>query len=785
MELLIELTSIADLRESGWFRGRARSVADPANARELDFAGELPIVGVVPPGFPLREGMPYLAQGELSRHERYGPQVNLGKRPQRLERVERLISLDGLDSYLYRMKRVLDDQCDAQDKPRLNIGPKRLRDAVQLYRGDVLSVLREDPARVAREVSGWSLAQAEGLGGVLRENEADERVIVELATLGANGALSASQQARLFEKHGRSAPGVVAADPYGLIEELDGFGWSRAELLAANLGWPGSKPARLAAALREVVLSERREGHTYTGRSSVLGAAVRLTGQPRWQCSEMLAISSSLIEDDRGRVFLAFLYSAEVNTAAAAVKANQRGRRSYRTLEADAPIVQGLNDLQRQAFELAMGGGWMTLTGGPGRGKTHTCRAVIAGLLARGRRPELLAPTGRAAARMSELTGRSAQTIHRFLQATDDKGREDVTDYIIDECSMIDVELFARFLKSLRPRQNLILVGDPDQLPPVGPGRPFLDLLNSAAVAGVHLDQVMRTDRRGLIGAAGAVNDRSANKNQIIEQLGIVASDGADGSFGWLRAEGEAAEVIILEAVAELLENGAAPDDIQVIVPRNGYRATGEPPVLSTRRLNRLLGPLLNRGGELLEAAAAGDPLRAGERVMQLKNSTQLEARGAPPGSFVAVMNGEIGRVLGMDERKGAAKLAVDFGPEPGSSLPRVVSLPAKRNDLASCYAATAHKFQGSEARHIVIAFDRSGGPILDRSWLYTAITRASSSCLLVAPADVVGACVSRPPRVVDRRTTTLEKITNKLSESSKVAAVFADGQVEGSQSAA
>jgi exodeoxyribonuclease V alpha subunit len=391
--------------------------------------------------------------------------------------------------------------------------------------------------------------------------------------------------------------------------------------------------------------------------------------------------------------------------------------------------VPGLNAKQSEAFHLAMKKGICVITGGPGRGKTHILKKIVQGLDKRHRRSQILCPTGKAAARASELTFSSARTIHHWLYKTQGKLQQEIDTFILDECSMIDLPLFARFVKTLGEQHSLIMVGDVDQLPAVGPGKVFLDIIESGLVPAVRLTEIMRTDQLGIIEAADIVN---VGSDYAIQEIELIS----DKSFLWHNLEGEDAQERVLTMVKFQLDAGVDPDDIQIICARNGYKSMASL-ILSNRELNYKVSSLLNAsrkdvGNDLL--------LRPNDRVMNLKNK-HLKNFAADREENEFCANGETGKIIEVSKTHYKAKF--DQG---------VFRFSKTEDNLIQGYAATCHKFQGSEADHVIIVFDRTASAVLDRSWLYTAITRAAVSCNVIAPEKVFKKAIEKPSKISLRR---------------------------------
>jgi exodeoxyribonuclease V alpha subunit len=748
----IELIKIfVENEDSGWFSGSCRAIPDPDRDRKLDFPGEMQISGV----FKYKaEGVPYRINAELGEFRRR-PQLTItkGTIP---ERIEGLIDLDGVDRYLDFIKRAIDDKRSLLKLKPAGIGPVKLRGLVNQYGLESIKIAREDPEKVADETKGWTVEKAVILSEELVEHIESEMTMVELTTLGANRALSAKNREALLDKYGMTAPDHVRTDPYALIEELRGYGFAKADTLATmNLLWPESSPARITAGSHEALRTNERDGHCYIATTNLIINASILTGQPKTYHKALLEIDADVFHDGR------FCYSRKIKEAEDAVVElvkfqSDRVRHPERVTKDDRDISDSLNTLQREAFVEAIKGGFLVITGGPGRGKTHTCKSIIQALNNRSLQVLILAPTGRAASRAAELTGSSALTIHSYLKRKElGQSFDEINTFLIDESSMIDIFLMASFLKSLSKNQNCIFIGDCDQLPAVGPGSPFYSVIESGIIESVRLTEIMRTDKRGLIEAAQIVN---SGLQGSADRLRVISCD----SFQYLNAKGGEARSVVISLVERLTKEGTPAESIQIITATNGYKSYApEPRPMTNRDFNLELGSILNPDGERTKAKGKGDPLSTGDRIMNLVNNSSQKFENKPNGPL---MNGEIGTVIGINIKELATKKP-DGTHKEALSLKcdfdgRIVLKKMNADDIVQCFAATCHKFQGSESPVVIVVFDQSASRIIDRSWLYTAITRASSKCFLVAPSKSINHAVSTESKLKSRRSFLLDRLT-------------------------
>ncbi len=390
------------------------------------------------------------------------------------------------------------------------------------------------------------------------------------------------------------------------------------------------------------------------------------------------------------------------------------------------------SDLQREAIETAATSKMMAVTGGPGTGKTTILKGILDLYHQMGLTVLLAAPTGRAAKRLYEVTGEPASTIHRLLEANIEPTTGNMAFFhdedaplrcdavIVDEASMVDVLLMSSLLRAVPERARLILVGDPDQLPPVGPGFPFYDMLRSGAVPTVRLTKIFRQAQKSLI----VTNAHKVNQGQAPE-LGRVDSD-----FFFLRRRSEQAVVqTVCELCSTRLPNnmGIAPEEIQVLSPsRKGNAGTVE--------LNRALQNALNPQSPGKMERKRGDfSFREGDRVMQIRNNYDIlwkKRDGSAAGA--GVFNGDIGTIVSIDPEQ--ETITVDFDEK------YVEYTFDMLNELELAYAMTVHKSQGSEYRAVILAAWGGSPYLLTRSILYTAITRARQMLIIVGREEVVAA---------------------------------------------
>ncbi|MCL6609800.1 MAG: ATP-dependent RecD-like DNA helicase [Geminicoccaceae bacterium] len=597
------------------------------------------------------------------------------------------------------------------------LGPKTAAKLVARF-GEVLpEVLERSPERLA-EVKGLPRGLAERLVAAWRSHRAGRDLLLFLHAHGVGLARARA----VLEAWGEDAFERVTRDPYALAREVPGVGFRTADTLARRLGIEEAAPVRLVGALEEVLRRAAEDGHTTLDRPTLIEEARALLDgvAPDLELALDRAIAEGLLvatpEDGGSWIQLPELARAEEAIARelarlAAVPLGWRFADPEATLEL-ALAKLGLEPApgQRAALRAALSSKLLIVTGGPGTGKTTLVRAILAALEEPGLRVALAAPTGRAAKRLSESTGREARTLHRLLEAEPGRGFRrhrgrplECDLLIVDEVSMVDTLLMRATLEALPDGAALLLVGDADQLPSVGPGQVLADLLESGRVPTVRLAEIFRQAAE-----SGIVrNAHRIHRGELPEFS--RGEDPAGDFFGIKASSGEEAAARIVELVVERIPERFGLDpwaDIQVLSPVNRGPA-------GVRELNRLLQARLNPApADAIERA--GQRLGVGDKVMQLANDYERE-----------VYNGDLGRITAIDRAGRTVEVVFD-----GRPLTYGFD---ELEALAPAFAATVHKAQGSEYPAVVLALCRAHGRMLTRRLLYTAVTRARRLVVLVA----------------------------------------------------
>lgn len=586
------------------------------------------------------------------------------------------------------------------------IGPALAARLVERFGRETLDVIATQSARL-REVSGIGKQRAESIAEAVRQRRVEAETMSFLHALGMGPATARE----ILRKYGQDAPRVVRDDPYIVAEHIRGIGFRTADRIAASLGIAGDDLRRVQGGVLHLIGKAVDDGHVFATRDQ-LRAGLEQLDVPNDALDDALRQlrSRELVTLDGEAIYPPLLYRAEVQVAEALASLATRPRTKLPSMTHDPT----LSETQRSAVEASLGTHLLVLTGGPGTGKTTTVRAIVAAHAALDRRVALCAPTGRAAKRLGEAAGREAKTIHRLLEWNPATGHfnrgtgspldEDLV--LVDEASMLDIRLASQLLTAVPHTATLVLVGDIDQLPPVGPGQPLRDLIASRVCETVRLHEVFRQAQQSAI-VRGA---HSVLDGQLPETT--PRGTKADGDL-FLIAEKRADR--ILERLVQALKRmsvayGFDPlGDVQVMTPmRRGP--------LGTHNLNDVLQNAFNPTTD----DGAPSAFRTGDKVMQLRNDYDKE-----------VYNGDLGEVVRIEG--GTTQVRFDE---------KVVQYGADELDaITLAYACTVHKVQGSEFPAAVIVMHNSHFMLLNRALLYTALTRAKELVVLIGdPAAIARA---------------------------------------------
>lgn len=597
------------------------------------------------------------------------------------------------------------------------IGPVMASRLVDRFGLDTLEVIEQQPEKLT-EVSGIGRHRAARIQRAWREQQGVREVMIFLQGQG----ITFGQALKIHRAYGNKAAAIVRSNPHRLAEDIVGFGFLTADRIAARLGVAPDSPARAAAGLLHVLTQAESQGHVYLPRDKAIRDAAGLLEQPPEGVEtalEHLIEAGKVIRDhpiparNEESIYRPRLFEAETSIAIRVrdlVSGGQtRVPRHWQPDLADFERRQGieLSALQRDAVGRSLTANILVITGGPGTGKTTLTRAVVDLLGRQGQRISLAAPTGRAAKRLAEATELDARTLHRLLEF-DPRGNEfkrhaqrplesDVV--IVDEASMLDCALAWHLLEALPAGCRLILIGDVDQLPSVGPGRVLADLIESRVLPVIRLEEVFRQASRSLI---------VANAHRIRRgQMPRFETDRPVDFYYIERQQPEEILSTIDHLVSERIPRGFGLDpraDIQLLAPmRRG--------LVGVEQLNSRLQDLL--AAEAPPVEVTGSRFRLGDRVMQIRNNYDLE-----------VFNGDIGRISGAADD--SEELLVDFdGREVAYPLPDI-------DQLVLAYACSIHKAQGSEYPCVILPLHSQHYIMLQRNLLYTAVTRGRQLVIVV-----------------------------------------------------
>ena len=667
--------------------------------------------------------LPYIAPGEMISaegswvtHAQHGRQF-------KIEQSNRLLptSADGIYEYL-------------AGSTVKGIGPATAALIVDRFKEKSLDILEMHPEKLA-EIKGISLTKAKDLSASFKKQAGVRRLTEFLCAYGIKPLVAL----KLYRSYGSAALETVHENPYIISASHIGASFAEADNLALELGIEGDSINRISAAVLFELQHNSGNGHCFIPRDKLIAATSQLISVPADLVSDAidsLSENGGLVCDKVANLnvcYLTELYEAETYTAERLKSMVGLKTKSSANIERLITKLESLYDisyapLQKQSIELALNNRILVITGGPGTGKTTILKGILSLYDELELETLLAAPTGRAAKRMSELTGREASTIHRLLGAKMAEDGETVVfskhegdplncdALVLDECSMVDITLMSSLLKALKPGCRLVLVGDADQLPSVGPGNVFSDIIRSQTVPTVRLTEIFR--QKG--------DSRIVRNAHMINSGEHPDFEANTGDFFRLRRlkGGTAVETIVELCARRLPENMKIPSaSIQVLSPtRKGE--TG------TVNLNKRLQAALNPPSESKKEKLFGEAVfRVGDRVIQTKNNydTIWKTKGGVSGA--GVYNGDIGTIAQIDSI--TETLTVDFEDKLATYSFEML------NELEHAWALTVHKSQGSEYRAVVLALSGDVQMLLTRGVLYTAVTRAKELLIMVGDDNI------------------------------------------------
>ncbi len=605
------------------------------------------------------------------------------------------------------------------------VGESTAQAIVQTFGMETLDVLEKEPARLV-EVPGIGQIRAQTIGASYGAQLGLRDIMLGLQKYG----VTIGQAMKLYKIYGELCLAKIEENPYRLIDDVEGIGFKTADAIARNGGVEPDAPYRLRAGLKYTLQWARQEGHTYLPREKLVEVAAGLLQAdiaPVERTLTELLLEGQLIQEQlpgEDGIFLPGMFRTEQDCALRLLRLQGqsaldnpffRPKAQIARLEQQLDIT--LAPAQRQAVELALKAGALVITGGPGTGKTTILRFVITLLEEMGTEYALCAPTGRAAKRMGEATGRDASTIHRLLEYSYGEGGfgrnaentllADVV--IVDEMSMVDVPLMAALLRALAPGTRLIMVGDSDQLPSVGPGNVLRDMVDSGQIPVVRLTEIFRqSGRSAIVTNAHRINEGQMPILEGLEDFGFEPMEEQEAVIRRLIAlnSGKAAKLGAQEPL----------QDIQVLAPMKKGP-------LGVYNLNKRLQEALNPPAHKKKERKYGDVVfREGDKVMQIKNDYRLAWTRSlphqPPEMGEGVYNGDLGTIMSIDLYEQTLEVLFDDGRSAVYSFSML-------EELELAYCISIHKSQGSEFPIVLLPL--LGGPpmLLNRNLLYTAVTRA------------------------------------------------------------
>ena len=623
------------------------------------------------------------------------------------------------------------------------IGPSTAKKIIKHFGEDTFRIIEEEPERLS-EIKGITERKAISIATQMSERHELRNVVMFMQKYG----ISNSMAIKLYDEYGSQIKSIILNNPYKLAREVNGIGFKRADEIAAKTGVKLDSEFRIQCGIIHCLKEASTDGHTYLPREELIRSAYELLGVCESDIERQLdelKIERQLIEvksEDRLNIYLTEYYQIEKNCAVKLLTLTRYSDRiSASELDSEIKSIESeldieLHDLQREAVIKALSEGLFILTGGPGTGKTTTIKSIISGLERRNLRFVLAAPTGRAAKRMSETTGYEASTIHRLLSIKHNPEERadayfemnednplDVDAVIIDEASMVDILLFNSLLKAITPGCKLIIVGDSNQLPSVGPGQVLKDMLDSGVCPNVELKYIFRQSNEShIVTYAHMINNG--------EQIDFTTK--YEDFFLLKRDNYEEIRQALLYLICEKLPKhfNTSPMQIQVLTPMKKG-------ALGVWELNRILQEYINPPSDKKVELEYGENIfRVGDKVMQTKNNYDMEwdimsTYGISAQRGKGVFNGDIGIIDHINKPSRLIRITFDDGREAEYSYETL-------EELELAYAITIHKSQGSE--YPVVIMPLLGGPrsLLYRNLLYTGVTRAKDCVVILGSENTV-----------------------------------------------
>lgn len=683
---------------------------------------ELTCVGTFP---VISQGATIEASGKFINHHIYGKQFQITsfieKMPEDAMAMERYLGSGAIKG----------------------IGAALAARIVRRFGADTLRIVEEEPERLA-EIKGISEKKAREIAAQMEEKADMRKAMMFLQKYG----ISLNLGAKIYQKYGDSVYSVLQENPYRLADDISGVGFKIADEIAGRIGIHTDSDYRIKSGMMYTLLQATGEGHVYLPREELFRRSSELLGVDASYMEKHLmdlSMERKVIQKEDGEKILVYpsrFYYLELNTARMLRELNVHCPEDEdfvqrRIAQIEKETGTTLDEMQKKAVTEAAGHGLFILTGGPGTGKTTTINAIIRFFEGEGSELRLAAPTGRAAKRMTEATGYEAQTIHRLLELNGmpeeekqgqavhfERNAENPLEadvIIIDEMSMVDIQLMHSLLLAVTAGTRLILVGDENQLPSVGPGNVLRDIIRSGEFPVVELKKIFRQ---------ASESDIVVNAHKINRGEQVTLSNKSSDFFFLKRQDADIIIRVVIALIQEKLPRyvEAKPFDIQVLTPmRKG--------LLGVERLNQILQRYLNPPDPSKKEKEYGQGLfREGDKVMQIRNNYQLEWEirgryGIPVDKGVGVFNGDTGILKSINEFSETAEVEFEDGRCAEYSFKQL-------EELELAYAVTIHKSQGSEYPAVVIPLLSGPRMLLNRNLLYTAVTRARRCVTIVGSEE-------------------------------------------------
>lgn len=721
-------------------------VKNSENEEELTCVGSFPAVS---------QGTTIQASGIYTHHPVYGKQFQISS------------FVEKIPEDTYAMERYLGSGAIK------GIGAALAARIVRRFGEDTIRIVEEEPERLA-EVKGISEKKAREIAVQVTEKTEMRKAMIFLQKYG----ISLNLGAKIYQKYKDSLYTVLQENPYRLAEDISGVGFKIADEIAARIGIHADSDYRIRSGMLYTLLQASGEGHTYLPKDQLFVRCAKLLGVDESYMEkhlmDMLLDRKLVMQEKKGEkiIYPSQYYYLELNTARMLCELNiccpedeNIVEKRIASIEKETGTV--LDEMQKKAVTEAAGHGLFILTGGPGTGKTTTINAIIRFFEGEGAELRLAAPTGRAAKRMTEATGYEAQTIHRLLELNgmpeDDRStgavhfernaqnplEADVI--IIDEMSMVDIHLMHSLLLAITAGTRLILVGDENQLPSVGPGNVLRDIIHSGCFPVIELTKIFRQASESDI----VVNAHKINRGEPVE-----INNKSRDFFFLKRYDADMIIRVVIALIQDKLPRyvNARPFEIQVLTPmRKG--------LLGVERLNQMLQRYLNPQDGSKKEKTLGDRLfRQGDKVMQIKNDYQMEWEvrgryGIPVEKGIGVFNGDTGILREINEFAETAEVEFEDGRFATYSFKQL-------EELELAYAITIHKSQGSEYPAVILPVLSGPQMLLNRNLLYTAVTRARKCVTVVGSEETFAEMIRNEKQ--QKRYSALDERIRELNESIK-----------------